>query len=451
MYTSLRSYRICTATLCNTFSLLFISLLLSGCTHEERIEGTRQSIILNTAEYSLDGADNIKVVIPEPDVAFTWPTTNSNHKLSSNIYGVNEQKRKRYKIQINSLPAIEKNKLYAIDEDGVVYGFETKEENGRSNKKLMWKNSLFQHSSKNKNDLYSSISMLSGKLLVTLGSNTIYALSPDDGSVIWSRELSSPSRSMACQHEGNVLVQTIDNKVYAIKIYDGALVWKHNIHGSDITIASNIKPIIVGDKVVVQYGNGDLYGLNAHSGKESWSWCPKSGYKSFDVNNDRTFFYTNMQPLSDGKTVFVCDNIGSIAAISPANGNNLWFKQMQIMSRPYLIGNMIYALTRDSKLLGIHKDDGKIKFITDMKKYVVKSSSRKKSKKNNEKFENIVVADNRLLLVSSIGRSYTLSMNDGALIQRFQLNGIHDVHPNSIACSGNKIYLISDNQLSVIS
>lgn len=104
--------------------------------------------------------------------------------------------------------------------------------------------------------------------LIVVASNMIYALSPTDGSTIWSNTIAGLTVSTPFLDNETLYMGIIGNgigSIVAIDANNGEQLWKRNVSGS-----VSAAPVVYDGKLYVSDREGILYCLNADNGSSLW-------------------------------------------------------------------------------------------------------------------------------------------------------------------------------------
>jgi outer membrane protein assembly factor BamB len=188
-----------------------------------------------------------------------------------------------------------------------------------------------------------------GKLEVVFGSDKIFALNGEDGSLLWSyNEPTASSPSIGdIDNDGKLeVVVGSHNKIYALNGEDGSLLWYYEAEIEELNTATYTSPPI-GDidndekLEVVAHSGKKIYALNGEDGSLLWSYetgdtiwnSPSLG----DIDND-------------GKLEVIIGSGKKIYALNGEDGSLLW---------SYETGDLV----KSSPSLGDIDNDGKLEVV----------------------------------------------------------------------------------------
>jgi len=142
-------------------------------------------------------------------------------------------------------------------------------------------------------------------------SGTFYALSRDDGEVVWSQQREGAlSDSSPCHHDGTVFVGSGGGAVHAFDATEGVERWTYS--GPSAITAS---PVVHEGVLYVGRNDGDLLALDVHDGTVRWQ-----------VSLGDPLYSTPALSVAEG-AVYVAASTGRIHARDAAEGTKRWTRQ----------------------------------------------------------------------------------------------------------------------------
>lgn len=408
-----------------------------GIDNKKKLEGERVSVgnVVTAPNYH-----NKEISLPQPVKNSGWYKSNSITSAEVQNLFLNEPLNLDKKFSITtssdfasaSTPIIVSGKMYIADSDGFIRAFDI------TTGAELWVNEYFPTLSKKSifdtfQDRYlnGGISYNSGVIFATSGLGSVIAINEKDGTIIWNRKLSSPTRATPLASDaGIVAIQTIDNKVYALDIKTGDVIWGHVGISDEINSLQTYSPILHKQQIIVQYTSGDLYALDLLSGNELWS-------QSINPAIDHLSQATKLQNVITSPTiasgnVYAFSNDGYIASINADTGALNWKERLRINKQIWIAGDTIFGVNANNQILAINLADGKLIWEFD-------------PIENKEKAESLnapIIANNKLLVVSSEGELYIINPNKPTIEQKISV--VSQVHLPPLVSDG-ELYLVSDD------
>lgn len=298
--------------------------------------------------------------------------------------------------------------------------------------------------------LYSSIFYEQNVLYISLNDGRIIAINAKDGSVLWSKFFIRGGFNSQVNISGDVLYAIrSDNATIALNKQDGSVIWEHEMqqqHRSSFTMPY---PIVSNNVIVSGYSNGYIVGLDKNTGKHVWM------YNISDLVSDKSSIADTIDidyaPIIIDNVLVVGSTVGGIVGIDLNSGMIIFESPFSVASDMSLIGEFVFFITKDSKLVCMHAKSGRIKWFQqlDAKKTlsVPKYLSRGSGKLDfNIRWFAPIIAGNKLLLTTPYGHVSFRDINTGSEISSREFN-ILTYSPPSIA--NRKLYMV-DNYLGRI-
>jgi outer membrane protein assembly factor BamB len=271
----------------------------------------------------------------------------------------------------------------------------------------------------------SSPAVVNGVLYVGSADHQLYALDANTGAKKWEYKTGSGISSSPAVSGNTVYFSSYDGGIYAVATEDGKLRWKFatggerrfaakHLHGSqppgetmpdpfDVFLSS---PLLSDGSVYLGSGDGNVYSLNASTGKLNWK------FQTGDV--------VHASPVISGGTLFVGSWDSNFYALNAATGKEKWrFKtgddpdthnQVGIQSSAVVTDGVVYFGCRDSNLYAIDAQSGKQRWVFNNKGSWVVASP--------------VVRDGKLYFATSdSGMFHALDAKTGADLYAMKFSG----------------------------
>jgi outer membrane protein assembly factor BamB len=212
---------------------------------------------------------------------------------------------------------------------------------------------------------------------------------------------------------GRVFVSSEDNHFYALAEEDGRKLWDHQGITETAGILESTSAAVAGDYVIAPYTSGELYALGVADGRAAWSeMLTRSGQQTALSELDDIAG----RPVVDRDMVFAISHSGVMAAININTGERVWSRDLGGIQTPWAAGDFLYVLTIDSRLICLQRKDGKVKWIHQLPPW-----EDEVNKDGAIVWTGPVLVSDRLIVVSSNGRAYSISPYTGALLGKTQI------------------------------
>ncbi|MDB4831239.1 PQQ-binding-like beta-propeller repeat protein [Hyphomicrobiales bacterium] len=330
--------------------------------------------------------------------------------------------------RLTATPIIIAGNIYTLDAESKITSFDIK-----SGKKI-WEKSLVPDGEKKDMAFGGGIAADHGMILVTTAFGDIFALDPYNGNVIWNRNLGVPVRASPTSMNGYVYVMSVDNNIHCIDILTGDIKWNNNwfIESAGFLTSTNVA--IDNNIVVVPYRSGELFAFNSINGNRLWadSLSKKNNLSSLAVIKDII-----AKPVIVKDIVIASGHEGRTVALDLNTGYRLWEKGIASIQTPWVVGETLYMISSDKKLITLDINTGNIFWYKDLSLYEVN-----KKKANFIQYNGPLVANNKVLILSTDGKLIVLDAKNGEDLNTYDINRDFSITPIIV---DDIIYLLSDD------
>lgn len=342
-------------------------LLLAACANFNNPDGwAPPEVAEDTLYVSLNGGE-LSAVDPETfDVIWEFPASDEE------VCG-NEEPQKRELKGIYAAPVVSKGIVYIGAWDGNVYALDAATGN------CLWD---FETAA----PIIGGLTLTNGRLFAASTDGNLYALDPATGSEedradagdVWSR----PALA------GDVIyVANVDGNLRAFDTETLEEAWEFSVSAGILT-----DPVLLNGTIVVGGIGQKLYGIDAATGNEQWSF-----------DGATNWFWG--RPWADGDTVYATNLDSRIFAIDAATGKRLWqFDALDsIRAGAVVAGGVVIAADKSGNVYGIDPESGNQVWNgpTEIDKKVLADP--------------YVLADGSVMIVTTGGDTFTVSPEDGRL------------------------------------
>jgi outer membrane protein assembly factor BamB len=247
-----------------------------------------------------------------------------------------------------------------------------------------------------------------GKIFVSTGFGSVFALDARSGKQIWKSDLGVPIVNSPVANGGRVFVSSQDNHFVALAQSDGRTLWDHQGISESAGILASTSAAVAGDFVMAPYTSGELYALRVQNGHAAWNdMLTKTG----NVTALSELDDIAGRPVIDRGMVFAISHSGTMAAINLNTGERVWSRDVGGVQTPWAAGDFVYVLSTESQVLCLQRKDGRVKWIHQLPRW-----QNPEDKEDAIDWSGPILVSDRLLLVSSDGTAASLSPYTGALL-----------------------------------
>lgn len=330
--------------------------------------------------------------------------------------------------RLAAAPVIGGGRVYAVGTDGVVSAFDA------STGARAW---TFRGEAAG--DLANSLfgggaSYADGRVYATDGAGNVYALDAGTGAQMWKVKPSGPLRGSPTVAFNLVFVMSQDNQIFALDAADGSLEWQESGSATQAGVFGVGAPAAAQGTVVAGYSSGELVAYRYENGRVLWSDALARTSISTEVG---ALTDIDADPIIDGGQVYALGQGGRMAAYDLLSGQRIWELNLAGISTPAVAGDWIFTLTDDARLLAIARATGKIRWVTQLRRY------RDEDDREGPVFwTGPVLAGGQLWLASSQGEVWRVSPQEGSATLFAELD-----EPVSLApvVANNTLYVQDDS------
>ena len=403
--------------------------------------GDRVSILSNDNSVKVDPATaDIAVVLPEPAVNAAWAQSGGNASKSmghpalaatrsklwqANIAGSTNKQR------LAASPVVADNRLFVVDTDAVVTALSA--DTGAP----LWRTPIGSEGKDFKASLFGGGAGVDGNVVyATSGVGDVAALNVADGSVIWKVKPAGPLRGAPTIAFGGVYVISQDNQIFALNAATGAVQWQATASMEPGSVFGAASPAAGQGTIVAGYSSGEVQAYRYENGRDLWEDALARTSMALSVS---TLTDVDADPVVDRGRVFALGQGGRMASYELVTGQRSWEISIAGISTPYVIGEWVYAMTDDGKLLCVARANGKVRWLQQLARFRVETE---KKKKDPIRWTGPILAGGRLIAVNSEGTLSEFSPTDGSLLGSTEFKSSLSQPP---VVANNILYVLADD------
>ncbi len=352
--------------LCGNGNLQLLRSEFMPSRHEVSLLRIKQLLIILLLPFILTscnlGAKKIKNIVeltPRLSVE-TNEAIQIDSTVETNIFSPEMFRNKEYtitKYKIIAEPIFKKAVVYTIDTKGNVSAFSMKD------KSIIWSYNI----SNNKSDYYTGGGILyyNDKLYITYGSRYLVVLDSKSGHEIIRKELPDITRiKPVLINDHTIIVQTVTNQILAINIENLNFVWQHEGIIETLSSSYHVAPLAQNGYVLVNYNSGQIFALEANSGKILWA-NDLSNQQEIGLPNFEAAFIL-CKPVINNSYIYIANSAGKIIKLDIMTGNIIWQTKAYDVQSMSLAGNSLFITNNAGQVAAISTEFGKVKFVADL-------------------------------------------------------------------------------------
>ena len=413
-----------------------------GSTAPAPLPGKRESVLTEDTALSPDAASR-QVILPAPEVVPSWPEAggfpphamyhlalgNALHRVWSASVGAGSDKRRAFITQ----PIVAGGRVFAMDAQSVVSAFNLK------NGDRLWKSDLAVPDA-DSGSYGGGLAFDRGALFATTGFGEIVRMDAATGKVRWHKPLSAPVRGAPTARAGRLLMITVTNQTLALAEDDGRRLWNYDGIEEETLLLGGTSPAVDGNTVVVPYSSGELYALRIENGTQLWNETLNTLRRTNEV---ATLTDIRGLPVIDKGRVFAAANSDIFAAVDLATGRRPWDRKVGF--DPDSLGGGRFPLPADQHAVGCV-------FPSRHRPGRMGDAARAMESSDDKSGEIVwtgpVLASNRLIIASSIGKAYSISPYTGKMLGAVDLPDGVTIPP--IVADRTLIFVTDEGELVAI-
>ena len=403
--------------------------------------GERVSILSNDNSIKVDPTTaEIAVVLPDPVLNADWAQSGGNASKSMGHPALGAARAKAWeasiagstkKQRLAAAPVISNNRLFAVDTDAVVSAFAA--DTGAK----LWSVSIGSTGKDFENSLFGGGASVDGNVVyATSGVGDVAALNAEDGKLLWKVKPAGPLRGAPTVAFGGVYVITQDNQIFALNAGDGAVQWQATASLEPGSVFGAASPAAGQGTIVAGFSSGEVQAYRYENGRDLWEDALARTSMALSVS---TLTDVDADPVIDRGRVFALGQGGRMASYDLLTGQRIWEISIAGISTPYVVGEWVYAMTDDGKLLCVARGSGKVRWIQQLARYRVETE---KKKKDPIRWTGPILAGGRLIAVNSEGQLVEFSPTDGSTLATTEFKSPLSQPP---VVANNRLYILADD------
>ena len=185
----------------------------------------------------------------------------------------------------------------------------------------------------------------------------LIALNRRSGNIAWKVYLPSSLFSKPTLYNNVIYNQTHDGSVTAHALKTGQVLWTQKLPTPDLMLIGNSSPIIYRNLVFVSNALGSLYGFRLESGQKQWDNLAMLNERNLETIKIVKNFST---PLIDCSTLYVTTLQGYLISLDTISGKINWQIKASILNNLDSNYDKLFASTETGQIIAYSKKIGSI-------------------------------------------------------------------------------------------
>ncbi len=409
-----------------------------GTKTQKPLPGERISILVHQGSLQADVKGQKKpILLPQPTPNPEWPQTGgyANHamhhikvpKAISRAWSASIGEGSGDDQRLVAQPIVAQGRIYAMDSESVVSAF-----NAKTGDEI-WSVNVTPDE-EDDDHIGGGLAFERGRVYVTTGFADVVALNAKTGRQIWRRNLKAPMRTAPTARGNRLFVVTVTNKLFALHGATGKTLWKHEGIEETTHLLGGASPAVDQGVVVAAFSSGELIALRVENGVQLWSDSLSAASR---VNAAAALSSIRGRPVIDRGLVIAIGNAGVMTAINLRTGRRVWEREVGGFESPWVAGQYVYVLSRDSELVALDRLTGRILWVRSLPQW-----EDMEDREGRVVWTGPILASDRLIVASSSGLAYSVSPYTGQVMGAEELPDGIKIGP---IVASNSIFLLSDN------
>lgn len=403
--------------------------------------GKRVSILSNDNSIKVDPTQEaIPVILPEPMTNASWSQSGGNASKTPGHPALAASRSQIWTAQIAgnskthrlaSSPVILDNRLFVMGTDAVVSAFSA--DTGQR----LWSANIGTSNTQYRNILFGGGVGAEGNIVyASSGAGDVAAINAADGSVIWKSKPGGLLRGAPTVAYGSVYVISQDNQIFSLNANDGAVLWQATASSEAGSVFGAASPAAGQSTIVAGFSSGEVQAYRYENGRDLWEDALARTSMALSVS---TLTDVDADPVVDRGRVFALGQGGRMASYDLLSGQRIWEISIAGISTPYVVGDWVYAMTDDAKLMAVGRGSGKVRWLQQLARFRVETD---KKKKDPIRWTGPILAGGRLIAVNSEGQLVEFSPTDGSSLATTEFKSAISQSP---VVANNMLYILEDN------
>jgi outer membrane protein assembly factor BamB len=400
--------------------------------------GSRVAILGTERDTDIDAAlANVAVTLPPATLNEAWAQPGGNASKSpghvelgqglarvwtASVTGANPRAR------LAASPVMSDGRLYVVDTTARVTAFDA------NSGAQIWSNALEVKNDGKSSRYGGGVSATATNVFATNGVGDVASLAADTGALVWKKRPAGPLRGAPTLSNGNLYVMTQDNQIYALRQSDGEPQWNEAGPVAASGIFGVGAPAAAQGTVIAGYSSGELAAYRYENGRSLWSDTLSRTAMSTSVS---TLTDIDADPVIDRGRVFALGKGGRMASYELVSGQRIWEINIAGISTPVAVGEWVFVMTDEAKLLCVARSSGKVRWISKLQRF-----KNEKKKKGPISWYGPVLAGGRLIVANSHGAIWSVSPDEGAATEVFDVKNDVSLAP---IVANNTLYILDDS------
>jgi outer membrane protein assembly factor BamB len=411
--------------------------IFKGGNKKTPVLGERVPILLSESNIAADKTlAGVEVLLPPAEPNADWSQPGGNAAKSMGHPALSATPARAWgatiaggdkRTRLGSAPAIAGGKLYVMDTQGSVQAFDA------ASGSQLWRVSTVKGDENQSARFGGGVSVEGARVYAANGIGEVVALDANSGAEAWRIKPGGPLRGSPTLANGQVYVVSQDNQLFALDQGSGQIVWTQSGSLESQGVFGVAAPAAAQGTIVAGFSSGELNAYRYENGRSLWADALSRTSASTSVS---ALADIDAEPVIDQGRVYAIGEGGRMVALEVVSGQRLWEQNLAGISTPWVVGEWIFVVTDDARLLCLARSTGRVRWITQLPRW-----RNEKKSKGPISWVGPVLAGGRLWLANNRGALTSVAPADGAVGASIETKGSYTLPP---VVANNMLYLLSD-------
>ncbi len=425
--------------------LALAAVAVSGCgiinkpKPKTPVLGERVAVLESEIDVAVDPATAaLPMNLPAPVVNTEWAQSGGNAAKSmghvalgsalAHAFTVSIGQGSSLSARLTSEPVVADGRVYTIDTQATVRAFDA--QTGAQ----VWA-TQFGRDRGNEAALYGGgLAYDNGRIYATNGLGYVAALAGSNGGIVWQVRPGGSLRGAPTVAAESVYVISQDNQIYSLKTSDGATNWSSAAALEIAGVVGTGSPAFGQGTVVGGFSSGELNAYRYENGRLVW----QDALQRTTVRTSVALLSDiDADPVIDSGQVIALGQGGRMVGLELISGQRMWELNLAGISTPWVAGDWIFVVTDDAKLIAVHRTNGKVRWMTQLRRY-----RNEKARSGPIRYSGPVLAGNRLIVTSSEGAVMNVDPVTGAFQTQTDVRSPISLPP---VVANSTLYILADD------
>lgn len=328
-------------------------------------------------------------------------------------------------------PVVRDGRVFTLDARRQVSAFDL------SSGRRAWSQNLGSERSSREEYFGGGVSSGDGRVYVTTGFGSLFALNAGSGEILWEASLGAPLRAGPTFSDGRVYASTTENVIHAVDAETGERLWNHTGLEEIASLLGGASPAVAGDTVVAAFSSGEIVALLTDNGRVLWE-DSLAGVRRLEQSAN--IAQVRGHPVMDEGLVVAVSNSDLMLAVDQRSGMPVWEASIGSTQTPWVSGNSVFLVTNDAQLVALRRNDGSVRWVQQLERY-----ADPEDRTDPIVWSGPVLAGGRLVLTNNRGHLVFASPEDGTVQASQSLPGPVTIQP--VVADGTLLLLTDAGQL----